>query len=829
VIARGYRIYKPSSPNDILIKELVEGIDYSNDALNIIWNENSNLTSGIIEHRYIVAFDDDIEGYPSPIFDIFNLTSPNNITTIPNDFNKVTLNFINVEYAESYYISVMKVSDYVTREETLSLNKTIINLEENTQYSIKVKSVNPVGETTFSDPIFVTTLRVLNLLGIANNTNSVTWYWSNLIASTNTDHFELYDSSETFIANTGLNTSFTEINLPVKIREVYLKEVNKNYSFRTSNLVQIPVYNDGKLASNVHQSVSTEYSIKNAVSVHYDTRNLQNQFIAKIITYRKYIEQLNAKSLSYTKNLNSSDIKIRVFNNLKDYRIVKDNYYSKNLKDNFYTKQIISNSNKSGHVFNIKLITNEKLTINYKIMIRRDISQVLNIKPSISTSGNIKFGSKVLVFKKSILTSNYKMIISNSYENKYIYTSKINNSFDDTLTYLRFITHNPAIPFDIKTSDIIWNTIFKDIKLLSNINKMRILCVGDSITAGAPNYDPKYGGTVYMADLVTGKVITKNNKESQYPYWLQTRLGTDDYEVINEGTGRQITDQVRYGIDSLMKLYRPQFVIVLIGTNDLFSAQDKSQDEINNVVQHAINNIIETAEIIKSYGAKPIIGTNLPRNSIVPSRAKDGLRALNAGIKQYGIINALDIIDWYDLFVIKDHKIIDGEDIYTETGVLRYDLSGDDTHPNIEGYKEMAQVINLSTFNSFRAVFRIFRSLKIGIKDVDYNTEESKTQPNPYEINYIMTLPKNMKRLQKYSITRYIKNTGNSWGMYIIEIAEQEDIVKIWDERTNSWGKTITGQLAPSDIKELKTKFTMPSVGRIKEVNLKITFIEFRR
>ena len=829
MIARGYRIYKPSSPNDILIKELVEGIDYSEELLTISWNENSGITSGGMEYRYIVAFDDDIEGNPSEIFDIFNLTAPNNTIITPSDYNKVTLNFTNVEYADSYYVSIMKVSDYITREETLSLNKTIIDLEENTQYSIKIKSINSIGETSYSDPIMVTTLRMLNLLGSTNSSNSVTWYWSNLIASMNTDHFELYDTSGRFIANTNLNTSFTETNLPVNIREVYLKEVNKDYSFRTSNIVQVPVFKDGKLSLNMYQSVNTNYLIKDAVSIHYDTRNMNNQFISKIITYKRFLEKLNINTASYTSKLKISDIKLKVVNNIKDYRVIKDNYYSNNLNNYFYMKQIISNSHKNDHVFNIKLITNEKVSYNYRLTIRRDISKVLDIKSAISTTENKKIGSKALVFQKNILTSNYKMVINNTYENNYIYTSKLNNLFNDTLTYLRFITHNPAIPFDIKTNDVIWNTIYTDIKLISNINKMRILCIGDSITAGAPNYDPKYGGTVYMSDLVTGKVITKNNKESEYPYWLQVRLGVDDYEVINEGTGRQITDQVRYGIEELMKFYRPQFVIMLIGTNDLFSAQDKSQDEINNVVQHALNNISETAEIIKSYGAKAIIGTNLPRNSIVPLRAKDGLRALNAGIKQYGINNILDIIDWYDLFVIKDHKIIDGEDIYTETGVLRYDLSGDDTHPNVEGYKEMAQIINLSTFNSFRAIFRMFKSLKLGNKDVDYATEEPKVQPNPYEINYVMTLPENMKRLQKYSINRYIKNTGNSWGMYIIEIIEQENIVQIWDDKINAWSKSITGQLAPSDIKELKMKFAMPSVGRIKEVNLKITFIEFRR
>ena len=105
----------------------------------------------------------------------------------------------------------------------------------------------------------------------------------------------------------------------------------------------------------------------------------------------------------------------------------------------------------------------------------------------------------------------------------------------------------------------------------------RILCVGDSITAG-------YGVSV------------------SYPTRLRKNTGLD---VINVGRGGMWASYGYKHIDEWMIQIDPDQVLILFGTND---TNDPYQD-----YKAAAEEVMKTARKVRSYGAIPIIGTIPPK------------------------------------------------------------------------------------------------------------------------------------------------------------------------------------------------------------------------
>ncbi|MGD9613420.1 MAG: GDSL-type esterase/lipase family protein [Kiritimatiellia bacterium] len=105
----------------------------------------------------------------------------------------------------------------------------------------------------------------------------------------------------------------------------------------------------------------------------------------------------------------------------------------------------------------------------------------------------------------------------------------------------------------------------------------RILCAGDSITAG-------YGVSV------------------SYPTRLHRNTGL---EVINAGVGGMWSSYGLDHIDEWMLYFDPTQVLILYGTND---TNDPYQD-----YRQSAEAVMETARKVRSYGAIPIIGTIPPK------------------------------------------------------------------------------------------------------------------------------------------------------------------------------------------------------------------------
>lgn len=85
-----------------------------------------------------------------------------------------------------------------------------------------------------------------------------------------------------------------------------------------------------------------------------------------------------------------------------------------------------------------------------------------------------------------------------------------------------------------------------------DIQKVTIVCIGDSITSGHPGF---------WAESMTGDI------ESQYPYWLSKRLN-NVYDVINKGFGSDRTYNVLARFKADVLDLNPQYCIIQAGTND---------------------------------------------------------------------------------------------------------------------------------------------------------------------------------------------------------------------------------------------------------------------
>ena len=138
---------------------------------------------------------------------------------------------------------------------------------------------------------------------------------------------------------------------------------------------------------------------------------------------------------------------------------------------------------------------------------------------------------------------------------------------------------------------------------------MRFLCLGDSLTAGDPGYNPSNDGISHGY----------GSYNSQYEFWLKQKVielieGKDgsisneiveDLIFINKGVCGEITMNFlgRINIDLLGVKPKPDYSIIIGGTNDL--GWGISNNEI-------VRNIKQLHAISRKNGIKSIGGTIPP-------------------------------------------------------------------------------------------------------------------------------------------------------------------------------------------------------------------------
>ena len=184
-----------------------------------------------------------------------------------------------------------------------------------------------------------------------------------------------------------------------------------------------------------------------------------------------------------------------------------------------------------------------------------------------------------------------------------------------------------------------------------------ILCIGDSHTAGFPDFDPFMGG----------------DPESSYQFWLTKELMNLNpafkYQLINEGMCGDTSRGIVHRLFQSLKMKTYDLVIIAGGTNDLgLTNGDQVFNNLKQGYEACIQNSI------------PVIAPAIPPISfaeIVPQ-----VIALNNAIQSYASLNHhILFADWFT--ALQDDRGFLA-DIYN---------SGDGIHLSVAGYKCIGQLM----------------------------------------------------------------------------------------------------------------------------------------
>ena len=165
--------------------------------------------------------------------------------------------------------------------------------------------------------------------------------------------------------------------------------------------------------------------------------------------------------------------------------------------------------------------------------------------------------------------------------------------------------------------------------------------------------------------------------------WPQPRFGdffTKNPSYIGRGISAQTTPQmlVRFRPDVIA--LRPKVVVILAGTNDIAGNTGlMSNEDIQ-------NNLMSMAEIAKANNVKVVFSSILPTSNYhvgqnaapqTQTRPMERIRVLNDWMKKYAAAQGHIYLDYFSAML-------------DQSGLLRTELSGDDLHPNAQGYAIMA-------------------------------------------------------------------------------------------------------------------------------------------
>lgn len=178
--------------------------------------------------------------------------------------------------------------------------------------------------------------------------------------------------------------------------------------------------------------------------------------------------------------------------------------------------------------------------------------------------------------------------------------------------------------------------------------KLKVMAIGDSITYGFP-YEPDCS-------------------------WVKIASNKLKIPMVNEGINGETTSEMADRFPEALLREKPTHVIITGGTNDVF-------DQVPLAAMQ--RNIIEMGEIALSYGVEVIIGLPIPINDFV---MEDILSGFRNWLASYAQAQGWRVIDFYSALL--DQK----------TGFMAeaYDIDG--VHPNLKGYKRLAEVVDRELF-----------------------------------------------------------------------------------------------------------------------------------
>jgi lysophospholipase L1-like esterase len=186
-----------------------------------------------------------------------------------------------------------------------------------------------------------------------------------------------------------------------------------------------------------------------------------------------------------------------------------------------------------------------------------------------------------------------------------------------------------------------------------------IVALGDSTTAGTPLFQSP----------IEAPPNGRGNERSQFAYWLN--VAHADWLVLNRGVNGERTDQIAARFDRDVIAAKPRIVVVIAGVNDVY--QGRSAESVLAAL-HAMYDRALAANLTV------IAGSILPYNTATPDQ-NARMHTINAWIASQARP------DRRIVFVDTRKAVASEHDPDQLAG------SPDGLHPNIDGYRAMAGVI----------------------------------------------------------------------------------------------------------------------------------------
>ena len=197
---------------------------------------------------------------------------------------------------------------------------------------------------------------------------------------------------------------------------------------------------------------------------------------------------------------------------------------------------------------------------------------------------------------------------------------------------------------------------------------MTVVCLGDSTTAGTPLFKSP----------VEAPPNGEGDERSQFPYWL--RQAHPEWRVHNCGVNGERTDQIAARFDRDVLQHSPAVVVIIAGVNDVY--QNLAADLV-------------TAQLAAMYDRAaaaniPVVaGTIVPYNTATPDQ-NARMHAVNDWITaQRGVRSR---------FAVADTRAAVADSADTD----RLAGSPDGLHPDIDGYRRMADALGPAVAEALR-------------------------------------------------------------------------------------------------------------------------------
>ena len=191
------------------------------------------------------------------------------------------------------------------------------------------------------------------------------------------------------------------------------------------------------------------------------------------------------------------------------------------------------------------------------------------------------------------------------------------------------------------------------------MQKVRIVAMGDSTTAGTPGWKSR----------IEAPPAGAGDETSQYAYWLMRT--EPSWEVINQGVNGERSDQILARFERDVVALQPAAVVIIAGVNDVYQGRP---------VQHVVEQLRTMYDRAKGAGIPVVAGTIIPYNSATPEQ-NARMREINAWIRTAADADpAMEFVDTRAAAAAPGN-------------IDRLFDSPDELHPSAIGYRRMADAI----------------------------------------------------------------------------------------------------------------------------------------